>query len=105
LRGCRGAVSTGRLHEPDSMCGCALNLQLRGLKTLPLRMARHCESAARIALHLQKHPAVASVSYCGLPGHPDHDLATRTFTKGRGYGGMLAFEVCRTLPPPPPVTP
>ena len=45
-------------------------LALRGLKTLPLRMARHCESALAIAQWLTRHAKVASVHYPGLPGHP-----------------------------------
>jgi methionine-gamma-lyase len=67
--------------------------QVRGLKTFPLRMARHCESGARVGAFLAAHPAVASVAYCGLPDHPDHAMANALFTPGRGYSGMLSFEV------------
>ena len=65
MRGCRGAVSTGRLHEPDSMCGCALNLQLRGLKTLPLRMAYNVASQ-----HKQVHPPIANPFIRSIPAAP-----------------------------------
>lgn len=65
-------------------------LSLRGLKTLDVRMARHCENAQAIAEFLAAHPKVAAVHYPGLPTHPDHDLARRQM---KGFGGMLAFEV------------
>jgi cystathionine beta-lyase/cystathionine gamma-synthase len=66
-------------------------LSLRGLVTLELRMRRHCESAQRIAQHLEMHPKVERVWYPGLTSHPDHDLASRLLP--RGGGGVLAFEV------------
>lgn len=65
-------------------------LALRGLKTLPLRMQRHCESAARIAEWLAAHPAIERVHYPGLPGHPQHALASRQM---KGYGGMVSAVV------------
>jgi cystathionine gamma-synthase/methionine-gamma-lyase len=67
-------------------------LALRGLKTFPLRMARQCESALRVARFLEGHPAVARVRYPGLPSHPDHATARRLFPEGR-YGAMLSFDV------------
>jgi cystathionine gamma-synthase/methionine-gamma-lyase len=66
-------------------------LVLRGMRTLGLRVARQCESAARIARHLAAHPKVARVRYPGLPDHPQHDLATRQF--GGRYGGVVSFEL------------
>ncbi|MCA8907698.1 MAG: methionine gamma-lyase [Rhodospirillaceae bacterium] len=66
-------------------------LILRGLKTLALRMERHCQSAQRVAEALQRHPAVAAVYYPGLPGFAQHDLARRQMTGG--FGGMIAFEL------------
>jgi cystathionine gamma-lyase len=63
-------------------------LALRGVKTLPLRMARHCESAMAIAQWLEKHPKVEKVYYPGLAGHPQHDLAKRQM---RGFGGMISI--------------
>ncbi|QDP97919.1 cystathionine gamma-synthase [Microlunatus elymi] len=65
-------------------------LVLRGLKTLALRMDRHCANAARIAAHLQDHPGVAEVLYPGLDSHPGHDLAARQM---RHFGGMISFRV------------
>lgn len=67
-------------------------LALRGLKTFPLRMARQCESALRVARFLEEHPAVARVRHPGLPSHPDHATARRLFPAGR-YGAMLSFDV------------
>ncbi len=65
-------------------------LVLRGTKTLPLRMARHAENAARIAAWLEAHPAVEKVVYPGLPSHPQHALAKRQML---GMGGMITFVV------------
>jgi methionine-gamma-lyase len=65
-------------------------LTVRGLKTLSLRMARHCENAAFLAERLAAHPAVAAVHWPGLPSHPDHAVARRLLS---GYGGMVAFDV------------
>ena len=52
-------------------------LTLRGLKTLAVRMERHCETAERVAAFLAARPEVTEVFYPGLPGHPGHDLAAR----------------------------
>lgn len=65
-------------------------LTLRGLRTLALRMDRHCENALAIAKHLEAHPKVTSVRYPGLPSHPQHELAMAQMSSG---GGMLCFEV------------
>jgi methionine-gamma-lyase len=69
-------------------------LFLRGIKTLALRMARHCENALKIARWLDAHPSVATVYYPGLPSHPGHALAKRQM---RRFGGMVAFEVAGGL--------
>ena len=61
-------------------------LALRGLKTLALRMERHCTSAQAVAEFLAAHPKVAEVYYPGLPAHPQHALAQRQM---RGFGGMV----------------
>ncbi len=61
-------------------------LALRGLKTLALRMERHCTSAQAVAEFLAAHPKVAEVYYPGLPEHPQHALAQRQM---RGFGGMV----------------
>jgi cystathionine gamma-synthase len=63
-------------------------LVLRGLKTLAVRMDRHCVNAAAVAELLRRHPAVSSVLYPGLPEHPSHEVASRQMT---GYGGMVSF--------------
>lgn len=62
-----------------------------GLKTLALRMERHCANAQALAEWLERHPAVARVNYPGLPTHPDHELAKRQMRGG--FGGMLSFEL------------
>lgn len=62
----------------------------RGIKTLPLRMARHCENAHALAAWLVGHERVVAVHYPGLPDHPDQALAARQMS---GFGGMLSFEV------------
>lgn len=65
-------------------------LTLRGVKTLAVRMDRHCANAARVALALRDHPAVASVLYPGLPGHPGHHIAK---SQMRDFGGMVSFRL------------
>ena len=63
-------------------------LVLRSLKTLALRMERHCANALEIARWLEEQPQVQSVSYPGLKSHPQHDLAR---TQMRGFGGMVTI--------------
>lgn len=63
-------------------------LVLRGVKTLALRMDRHCENAAAVADFLVAHPAVSSVRYPGLASHPGHELAAAQMS---GFGGMVSF--------------
>jgi cystathionine gamma-lyase len=65
-------------------------LALRGLKTLALRLERHCANALAIARHLERHPRVARVHYPGLPSHPQHDLARRQM---QAFGGMVTIEL------------
>jgi len=65
-------------------------LVLRGVKTLAVRMDRHCANAAAIVEMLERHPSVASVRYPGLPTHPGHEIAVRQM---RGFGGMVSFTV------------
>ena len=76
---------TGAVMDPF-----AAFLLLRGLKTLELRMARHCENAKKIAAFLERHPAVEKVYYPGLESHVGHEVAARQM---RDFGGMLSFEV------------
>jgi methionine-gamma-lyase len=63
---------------------------MRGMKTLELRMERHCASAMTVAWALEAHPAVAAVYYPGLESFPQHGLAKRQM---RAFGGMIAFEL------------
>jgi len=65
-------------------------MALRGLKTLPVRLKQHQESAAIIANYLDDHPAVTKVYYPGLSDHPQHELAK---SQQQGFGGMLSFEL------------
>jgi cystathionine gamma-synthase/methionine-gamma-lyase len=67
-------------------------LALRGLKTLPLRVAQQCRNAQQVAEWLKLHPGVSKVNYPGLMDHPQHNLAERLFA-GKGSGGVLSFEI------------
>jgi cystathionine beta-lyase/cystathionine gamma-synthase len=71
-------------------------LALRGLKTLALRMERHCASALRIAQWLERHPRIARVYYPGLADHPQHALAK---VQMHGFGGMISAEIKGGLDP------
>jgi cystathionine gamma-lyase len=64
---------------------------LRGLKTLAIRMERHCANGLRVAQHLEAHPAIKSVRYPGLASHPQHQLARRQMVGG--FGGIIAAEL------------
>jgi cystathionine gamma-lyase len=64
---------------------------LRGLKTLAIRMERHCANGLKIARHLESHPAIKSVRYPGLASHPQHELAKRQMLGG--FGGIIAAEL------------
>ena len=65
-------------------------LVLRGIKTLGVRMDRHCANARRVVEALTEHPAVSQVLWPGLPDHPGHDVAVRQM---RDFGGMVSFRV------------
>jgi cystathionine gamma-synthase len=65
-------------------------LTLRGIKTLAVRMERHCDNAERIAVALQAHPTVTGVRYPGLDTHPGHEVAAKQM---RRFGGMISFTV------------
>jgi cystathionine gamma-synthase len=64
-------------------------LTLRGIKTLGVRMDRHCDNAERIVGYLSEHPAVASVLYPGLETHPGHEVAAKQMSR---FGGMVSFR-------------
>jgi cystathionine gamma-synthase len=77
--------STGAVPGPfDSW------LTLRGVKTLAVRMERHCDNAERIVGALAGHPRVSRVHYPGLPDHPGHEIAAKQM---RRFGGMVSFQV------------
>jgi cystathionine beta-lyase/cystathionine gamma-synthase len=63
-------------------------LVLRGIKTLHLRVQRHCENGEKIANFLANHPKIDKVYWPGFPTHPNHDVAR---SQMRGYGGMISF--------------
>jgi cystathionine beta-lyase/cystathionine gamma-synthase len=65
-------------------------LTLRGMQTLPLRMARHCSNAELLARRLSNAPAVGRTYWPGLPSHPDHLVARRLMSE---FGGVLAFDL------------
>jgi cystathionine gamma-lyase len=65
-------------------------LAMRGLKTLALRMERHCTNALSLATWLEQHPKVRRVRYPGLPSHPQHELARRQM---HGFGGMITIHL------------
>jgi cystathionine gamma-synthase len=65
-------------------------LVLRGLKTLAVRMDRHCDNAERVVGMLTGHPRVTEVLYPGLPSHPGHEVAAKQM---RRFGGMISFRV------------
>ena len=64
-------------------------LVLRGLKTLAVRMERHCDNAEAVVDFLLTHPGVTAVHYPGLPDHPNHDVAARQMKR---FGGMVSFR-------------
>jgi cystathionine beta-lyase/cystathionine gamma-synthase len=65
-------------------------LVLRGIKTLHLRMQRHCENGEKIARFLADHPKVENVYWPGFESHPNHEVAKNQM---RGFGGMLSFTL------------
>lgn len=84
-----------RLYGLKDMTGAVMSAQdahlvMRGLKTLTLRMDRHCQSAQKVAELLQNHPATQVVHFPGLTTFPQHELAKRQM---RQFGGMIAFEL------------
>ncbi len=91
------AANRERLFEVVKMVGGNLGpteawLTLRGIKTLPLRMAQHCRNAMEVARWLVGHPRILRVNYPGLDSHPQHGLAAELFREG-GFGGMISFEI------------
>ena len=92
-------VKDSVLHEKlaflQNSCGAVPGPQdcflvLRGIKTLHLRMERHCENGEKIARWLRNHPKVDRVLWCGFEDHPNHEIAARQM---RGFGGMISFTL------------
>ena len=95
LVGRTNMIENIRLHGLKDMTGAVISpinvfLVLRGIKTLQLRMERHCQNAQIVAEMLEAHSAVESISYPGLPSDSGHQLAKRQMD---GFGGMIAFEL------------
>ena len=83
-----------QLHFQQFATGATLGpmdsfLVLRGIKTLHLRMQRHCENGEKIAEFLNNHPKVKTVYYVGLVSHPFHEIAKKQMS---GFGGMVSFD-------------
>ncbi|MBO9153163.1 cystathionine gamma-synthase [Chitinophaga sp. GCM10012297] len=84
-----------QLYFIQNSCGAVPGPQdcflvLRGLKTLHVRMQRHCENGETVARFLRQHPKVNKVYWCGFEDHPNHDIAKKQM---RGFGGMISFTL------------
>ena len=84
-----------RLRFIQNSCGAVPGphdcwLVLRGIKTLHVRMQRHCENGEKIARYLKSHPKVKKVLWVGFEDHPNHDIAKKQM---RGFGGMISFTL------------
>ena len=77
--------STGAVPGPQDCF-----LVLRGIKTLHVRMQRHCENGEKVAMYLREHPKVAKVYWCGFEDHPNYEIAKKQM---RGFGGMMSFTL------------
>ncbi len=83
-----------QLHFQQFATGATLGpmdsfLVLRGIKTLHLRVQRHCENGEKVAAFLSEHPAIETVFYPGLKNHPFHEIAKKQMQNG--FGGMVSF--------------
>ena len=84
-----------RLRFIQNSCGAVPGphdcwLVLRGIKTLHVRMQRHCENGKAVADYLRAHPKVGKVLWVGFEDHPNHDIAKKQM---RGFGGMISFTL------------
>jgi methionine-gamma-lyase len=91
---CQDAATGEKVRTARRILGGLLSpvnafLVMRGMKTLPLRMERHCRNAQLVAEFLERHPRVRTVLYPGLPSAPGH-LKAKSFLKG--FGGVVSFE-------------
>lgn len=92
---CTDKELSQKLYHIQNSCGAVPGpmdsfLVLRGIKTLHLRMQRHCENGRVIANHLKKHPKVEEVFWPGFESHPNHEIAK---TQMSGFGGMISFNL------------
>jgi cystathionine gamma-lyase len=92
---CNDDALSEQLHFIQNSCGAIPSphdcfLVLRGIKTLHIRMDRHCENALKICKYLVSHPKVAQVYFPGLPTHKNHKVAKQQM---RGLGGMMSFTL------------
>ena len=98
IQGClivNDAALREQLYFIQKSCGAVPGpmdcfLVLRGIKTLHLRMQRHCENGEKIAFFLRNHPKVEKVYWCGFEDHPNYAIAKQQM---RGFGGMMSFEL------------
>jgi cystathionine beta-lyase/cystathionine gamma-synthase len=98
IQGClvmNDAALREQLYFIQKSCGAVPGPQdcflvLRGIKTLHVRMQRHCENGAKVAHWLRNHPKVARVYWCGFEDHPGYAVARRQM---RDFGGMMSFEL------------
>jgi cystathionine beta-lyase/cystathionine gamma-synthase len=98
IQGClvmNDAALRDQLYFIQKSCGAVPGpmdcfLVLRGIKTLHVRMQRHCENGEKVANFLRNHPKVGKVYWCGFEDHPNHAIAKKQM---RGYGGMMSFEL------------
>ncbi|MCA0380904.1 MAG: cystathionine gamma-synthase [Bacteroidetes bacterium] len=98
IQGClvmNDAALKDQLYFIQKSCGAVPGpmdcfLVLRGIKTLHIRMQRHCENGEKVAHWLRQHPKVGQVYWPGFDDHPNHAIAKKQM---RGYGGMISFEL------------
>lgn len=103
IQGClvmNDALLRDKLYFIQKSCGAVPGpmdcfLVLRGIKTLHLRMQRHCENGEKIAHFLRNHPGISKVFWCGFSDHPNYAIASRQM---KGFGGMMSFELKNNQP-------
>jgi len=92
---CKDATLSEQFHFIQNSCGAIPSphdcfLVLRGIKTLHIRMDRHCENALKVCKYLQSHPKVDKLYFPGIPSHKNHRIAKQQM---HGFGGMLSFTL------------
>ncbi len=91
---------TTKITKTHKLLGCHSNpfdafLLLNGVKTLALRMEKHCSNAMEVASFLKDHPAINTVNYNGLKSHPGYEVTQKQM---RGAGAVMSFELKGGLP-------